>query len=120
MHLVVGLRSGAATLRLDGRPVITVDRSLAARLSETELAAVVEHEAAHLDLWHDRVRWAVQVLTGALAWAPGMARVGERVHLLCEAAADDRAARRIGSAAVRSALMSATAPTCAAFARRAV
>lgn len=104
VHLTDRTCVRAASVRLAGEAVIVLDRSFASRLSPAALGAVVEHEAAHLDLGHDRVRWLVRLVHGAFPWLPGAASCARLVELSVEAAADDRAAAVVGEQALLLAL----------------
>lgn len=104
VHQVDATSLPAVSLRLAGEGVIVLDRSLVARLDPGALHAVVAHEAAHLDLWHDRVRCLVRVVRGAFPWLPGADHCATRVELLLEAIADDRAAEVAGEQALLRAM----------------
>ncbi|MBZ4018784.1 M56 family metallopeptidase [Streptomyces purpurogeneiscleroticus] len=82
-------------------------------LSDTELAAALEHERAHLKYRHHRAFLAADVLTSAFGWS-GLSRgYAQQVRRLAEMAADDQAAQKHGRRAVASALleMCAVGPT---------
>ncbi|MEU6118800.1 M56 family metallopeptidase [Streptomyces sp. NPDC047117] len=82
-------------------------------LSDTELAAALEHERAHLAYRHHRAFLVADVLTAAFGWT-GLSRgYAQQVRRLAEMAADDRAAQEHGRRAVASALleMCAVGPT---------
>lgn len=95
----------AAATSLAGRnPRIVISSALRDHLSAAELNAVIEHEQAHLTQHHHRL---LQMANIQFSCAPALpcARALERsLRLLVELAADDRAARRCGSATLASAL----------------
>lgn len=84
---------------------IVVTSAALEMLSETELAAALEHERAHLKFHHHRAFLAADVLTSALGWSGLSRRYAQQVRRLAEMAADDQAARKHGRRAVASALL---------------
>lgn len=88
------------------RPVVFVAEDLAVRLPESELVAVLAHEAAHV---RRRDPLSLTVLRGvahAFFWLPLIRRLTEDFAEDAELAADDFAARRAGRLSVAAALVS--------------
>ncbi|WP_157848916.1 M56 family metallopeptidase [Streptomyces ochraceiscleroticus] len=101
---IPGTRNGAR---------IVVTTTALDMLSDTELAAALAHERAHLKYRHHRAFLTADVLTAALGWS-GLSRgYAQQVRRLAEMAADDQAAQKHGRRAVASALleMCAVGPT---------
>lgn len=94
----VGGRRGAIIL---SRPI--------AELSPSALAAVVEHERAHLRGRHHLLVLATEAIAAALPFIPLCRQAPGAVRALVEFAADHRAAERCGSAVVGQALLAAHA-----------
>ncbi|SDU74676.1 M56 family metallopeptidase [Jiangella alkaliphila] len=95
-----------AAYAVPGRPGAVV-LTTAARdvLSRPELAAVLEHERAHLRARHDRLLTVAGTFAAAAPWIPA-ARVGHRaLRVLAEMHADDAAARRTSPFTTASALV---------------
>jgi beta-lactamase regulating signal transducer with metallopeptidase domain len=102
---------------LAGRPALVVaSDGLRRRLSREAVAAVLEHERAHLRGRHHLLVAIAEALAVALPWLPLMRRSPALVRALVEISADSAAARSHGSGAVRAALltMSAVPPAPAA------
>lgn len=74
-------------------------------LSRPELAAVLEHERAHLRARHDRLLTVTGTFAAAAPWVPA-ARTGHRaLRVLAEMHADDAAARRTSPVTTATALV---------------
>jgi Zn-dependent protease with chaperone function len=73
-------------------------------LTEQELAAVIEHERAHLRARHDLLVLPFQAWAVALGWIPGVRLAGGSVSELTEMLADDVAAARTSRSKLASAL----------------
>ncbi|GGA74830.1 hypothetical protein GCM10011490_26930 [Pseudoclavibacter endophyticus] len=73
-----------------------LSRGLLDELPENELAAVIAHEAAHLWQRHDIVLVAFRAWHQALPWFPVAALAEQRVAVLIEMLADDRARAAVG------------------------
>ncbi|TDC49604.1 M56 family peptidase [Jiangella ureilytica] len=74
-------------------------------LSRPELAAVLEHERAHLRARHDRLLTVTGTFAAAAPWVPA-ARVAHRaLRMLAEMHADDAAARRTSPFTTATALV---------------
>lgn len=73
-------------------------------LGTRQLAAVLEHERAHLRRRHHLVLLLLDAAHALLPWSPTVRRAGARVPLLLEMAADDAAARVAGRRALADAL----------------
>nr|WP_246401637.1 M56 family metallopeptidase [Jiangella mangrovi] len=74
-------------------------------LSRPELAAVLEHERAHLRARHDRLLTVTGTFATAAPWVPA-ARIGHRsLRMLAEMHADDAAARRTSPFTTATALV---------------
>ncbi|MET9225660.1 M56 family metallopeptidase [Lentzea sp. NPDC003310] len=106
---------------LAGRPALIVATDgLNQHLSEASVAAVIEHERAHILGHHHLLVGFAKALASAVPWTPLTRRSPELVAALVELAADATAARMHGADAVRSALVTmtggATPPTALAMA----
>ncbi|BBZ07711.1 MULTISPECIES: M56 family metallopeptidase [Mycolicibacterium] len=89
--------SEAAAYCVAGRPpAIVVTTAALAALDQTQLAAVVAHERAHLDGRHAYVVAAARGLTAALPRCGLVASAASQISSLLEMCADDAAARRHG------------------------
>jgi Zn-dependent protease with chaperone function len=100
-----------AALSIPGRRgQITVTRGLTELLDADELDAVLHHEAAHLELRHDRHLLLATALDHALAFVPLVRASTATLRLALERSADEHAAHASGSrrAAVRRALLNVT------------
>ena len=83
---------------------VVLSAGLVELLTEQELAAVVEHERAHLRARHDLLVLPFQAWAVALGWVPGVRLAGGSVAELTEMLADDVAAARTSRAALAAAL----------------
>ncbi|GAA4867306.1 M56 family metallopeptidase [Saccharopolyspora cebuensis] len=108
--------AGVATLRLPhaapmaysvaGSPgFVVVTDGLERTLRRNEVAAVLEHERAHLRGAHHALIGLADAVARAAPWIPLLRRSPELVRTLVELAADRVAARAHGTAAVRDALL---------------
>ncbi|CAM3417107.1 M56 family metallopeptidase [Stackebrandtia soli] len=100
----------AAVYCLPGRvaadaPRIVFTSGALATLDDEELAAVLEHENAHLTERHDLVAMPFFAWVSAFGWFPGVRRSRAAVGTLLELVADDRAANACDPAALASALV---------------
>jgi len=95
---VVGLR----------HPAAVVTSGLLALLDPAEQRAVCEHEDAHLRLGHPRLLLAGAAVARAYAFLPPVRRAWSGLRRELEAAADDEAARAVGTGPVASALARVT------------
>jgi Zn-dependent protease with chaperone function len=77
---------------------VLVSSGAASALTRAELAAVVEHERAHVDLRHGLVLRLAEVNAACLPRVRAAAEMMRSSALLVELVADDAAARRCGSA----------------------
>ena len=92
-------------LSVGGRPgVIIMSDTLRRELTPAAVAATLEHERAHLRGRHHLLMAITQTLASALPVCPLLRRAPSAVEDLVEFAADARAARHCGPAAVREAL----------------
>lgn len=90
-----------------GAPALIVaTRGLGENLSPRGVAAVLEHERAHLRGRHHQLVGFAQSLAAALPWLPLARHAPGFVRTCVELAADGTAMRAHGSDAVRSALLS--------------
>ncbi|WP_439659471.1 M56 family metallopeptidase [Lentzea sp. HUAS TT2] len=95
---------------LAGRPALIVATDgLNEHLSEASVAAVIEHERAHILGHHHLLVGLARALASAVPWTPLTRRSPELVAALVELAADATAVRAHGADAVRSALLTMTA-----------
>jgi Zn-dependent protease with chaperone function len=83
---------------------VVLSAGLVDLLTERELAAVIEHERAHLRARHDLLVMPFQAWAVALGWVPGVRLAGRSVAELTEMLADDVAAARTSRAALAAAL----------------
>ncbi len=83
---------------------VVLSAGLVELLTEDELAAVIEHERAHLRARHDLLVLPFQAWAVALGRVPGVRPAGGAVSELTEMLADDAAAGRTSCAALASAL----------------
>jgi Zn-dependent protease with chaperone function len=86
-------------------PMIVATRGLADRLPAHDLAAVLEHERAHLRGHHHVLVCLAKALAAGLPRLPLMRRSPDLVSMLVELAADRAAARTHGPSAIRRALL---------------
>ena len=86
------------------RGVIIMSDTLRRHLTADAVAATLEHERAHLRGRHHLLMAIAQTLATAFPVCPLLRRAPSAVEDLVELAADARAARRCGPAAVREAL----------------
>jgi len=102
------------------RPRLVLSAGTLALLDPCQLAAVIEHERAHLRARHDLVILPFLALRATLPWVPWLRRAHEAAHdavtTLVEMLADDCACRRHGRRVLATALVrvaTATTPTAA-------
>lgn len=88
-----------------GRGAVYVTRAALEALSPVELAAVLEHERAHLRRRHALAVSTVAVLRSAFPFVPLFRAAAVAIPRLVEMAADDAAARRTDRKTVATALM---------------
>jgi Zn-dependent protease with chaperone function len=88
---------------------VLVSTGLRSRLDDREFAAVVAHEAAHLRERHAAVVAVAESIERAVPWVPGARAMARSTRVLVEFAADDAAARRLGTDVVASAVLAAEA-----------
>ena len=86
------------------RPRAVVTTGLLDLLDPTEREAVLEHEAAHIRLGHPRLLLLGAVVARTYGFLPPVRRAWAELRRQVEAAADDEAARRVGTAPLLSAL----------------
>ncbi|XVV06676.1 M56 family metallopeptidase [Actinosynnema sp. CA-248983] len=86
-------------------PFIVATRGLSDLLSDTELAAVLEHERAHVRGRHHVLVGFAEALAWALPFVPLMRQAPAAVRVLVEMAADRASATRHGADVVRAALL---------------
>ncbi|MDQ6830841.1 MAG: M48 family metalloprotease [Gemmatimonadota bacterium] len=103
------------------RPVVYADAALADRMAADELAALLAHEAAHVER-RDPLRLSLlRFLAQVLFWVPALRRIADDAADEMEVAADDYAARRAatfsGGAGNRGPLVLASAILALADAR---
>jgi hypothetical protein len=92
-------------MSVGGRPgVIIMSDALRRHLTPAAVTATLEHERAHLRGRHHLLRAIAQTLAAAFPACPLLRRAPSAVEDLVELAADARAARHCGPAAVREAL----------------
>ncbi|SDY01907.1 Zn-dependent protease with chaperone function [Micromonospora pattaloongensis] len=109
--LVLDHPSAAAYCLPGVRPQVVVSAGTLRLLDGAELAAVLSHERAHADERHDLVLLPFTALCRALPWARWVHTAYERVALLVEMRADDRARRLHADGPLAAALLRfATAP----------
>jgi len=84
--------------------VILLTTEARARLDDDELAAVIEHETAHLEQRHALAVRLAQVSRAILPALPASQRLALSTTIAIEFIADDHAARATGPATVASAL----------------
>lgn len=87
------------------RPVVAVSDSLLRRLPMSQVRAVIAHERAHLSARHHLLTRLAGIHTLCLPRFWATRRLRRAVHSLIELAADDRAARVAGPAALANALV---------------
>jgi Zn-dependent protease with chaperone function len=83
---------------------VVLSAGLVELLSPAELAAVIEHERAHLRARHDLLVLPFQAWAVALGWVPGVRLAGCSVAELTEMLADDVGAGRTSRGLLASAL----------------
>lgn len=89
-----------------GRPSLVVaSEGLRRQLPGNAVAAVLEHERAHLRGRHHLMITIAEALAVALPWLPLMRRAPDLVRTLVELSADSTAARSHGAGAVCTALL---------------
>lgn len=86
------------------RPRAVITTGLLDLLDPAERDAVLEHEAAHVRLGHPRLLLLGAVVARAYGFLPPVRRTWAELRRHVEAAADDEAARRVGTAPLVSAL----------------
>ncbi|MGC0251445.1 M56 family metallopeptidase [Pseudactinotalea sp. Z1748] len=123
------IRDKASRTHLQGQPVLLIPDpaplvfTLAARhggvvvstgarerLDQEELAAVLEHERAHLRQHHHLVMAVMRALIPYLRWVPLIASAAAAIPHYLEIAADDAARRRTGTRALATALLKVGEP----------
>jgi Zn-dependent protease with chaperone function len=82
------------------RPRLYVARQVLAALSEAELAAVLDHEQAHVAARDNLRHWLIAACPDVLAWLPAGAALERAWLAAAEEAADERVARRGRAAAL--------------------
>lgn len=107
--LLTGVRildhSAAVAYTLPGwHSRVVLSAGLLDLLDRQELAAVIDHERAHIRSRHDLLVLPFQAWATTLGWLPGVRQAGESVAELTEMLADDWAARRAGSKVLAKAL----------------
>lgn len=116
LRILTGGATPGSTLWLDvpdpmaysvaGRPSLVVaSEGLRRQLPRHAVAAVLEHERAHLRGRHHLMITIAEALAVALPWLPLMRRSPELVRTLVELSADSTAARSHGAGAVCAALL---------------
>ncbi|MEJ3742084.1 M56 family metallopeptidase [Actinomycetes bacterium KLBMP 9797] len=110
--LVLDHPSAAAYCLPGVRPRVVVSAGTLSLLDRPQLAAVLSHERAHADERHDLVLLPFTALCRALPWVRWVAAARERVALLVEMRADDKARRLHADGPLAAALLRfATAPS---------
>lgn len=89
---------------------IVVSTGFIVGLGRAERAAVLAHEEAHLEQGHHGILALVDGLTWPLRWVPMVRAVAAAIPHYLEIAADDAARRKVGTAALASALLRLGAP----------
>ncbi|MGW0006850.1 M56 family metallopeptidase [Nocardia grenadensis] len=89
---------------------IVVSDGLCVSLEPSELAAVLEHERAHLRQHHHVMLTLVGGLTWSLRWVPLVAAIADAIPHYLEIAADNAARSHAGTPALASALLKLGAP----------
>ena len=84
---------------------VMVSQALCSSLEKNELAAVLEHERAHVEGGHHRIMAMVDTFVRPLSFIPLFAEVAASIPLYLEIAADDRARKTAGTPALASALL---------------
>jgi Zn-dependent protease with chaperone function len=103
-------------LSIGGRPgLIVMSDALRRDLTTAAVRATLEHERAHLRGRHHLLLAVVETLAAALPMCPLLRAAPAAVKDLVELAADARAARRCGPAAVHEALCGVTGQAAPAF-----
>ncbi|MBW3618876.1 MAG: M56 family metallopeptidase [Actinobacteria bacterium] len=90
--LVVGCPGGASAVGIR-RPVIVLDRSLAARMDDEELEGVLAHELAHLRRRDNLVALLLGIVRDVFFFVPGGRWALRQLHTERELAADQCAVR---------------------------
>lgn len=110
--VVVIEASEPAAYCVAGRPpAIVVTTAAMAALDESQLAAVVAHERAHLDGRHAYIVAAARGLTTALPTCGLFATAASHISSLLEMCADDAAARRHGRQPLLAGLLTLSGAT---------
>jgi Zn-dependent protease with chaperone function len=110
--LVLDHPSAAAYCLPGMRPQVVVSAGTVSLLDRAQLAAVLSHERAHADERHDLVLLPFTALCRALPWAGWVEAARERVSLLVEMRADDKARQLHADGPLAAALLRfATAPS---------
>jgi len=95
---------------LSGRPgYVVATEGLTRYLGRPAVAAVLEHERAHLRGRHHLIVAAADAASAALPWAPLLREAPAALRELVELAADVSAVRAYGNAALRTALLGVVA-----------
>ena len=103
--LVLDHPSAAAYCLPGVRPRVVVSAGTLSLLDRAQLAAVLSHERAHADERHDLVLLPFTALCRALSRAGWVQRAYDRVALLVEMRADDKARRTHAGAPLAGALL---------------
>jgi hypothetical protein len=91
---------------LAGRPgVVVATEALTRHLTPEAVAAVLEHERAHLRHKHHLLISVIDALSAVLVFVPLFRQAPATIRALVELAADATAARSCGAAAVQAALL---------------
>lgn len=90
---------------------VIISQALRVSLDKNELAAVLEHERAHVEGGHHRIMAIVDTFVRPLNFVPLFAEVAACVPLYLEIAADDRARRTTGTMPLASALLKIGQPS---------
>ncbi|WP_280415356.1 M56 family metallopeptidase [Nocardia carnea] len=89
---------------------IVVSDGLYASLESDELAAVLEHESAHLRQHHHMILTLLGALTWPLRWVPLVSAIADAIPHYLEIAADNAARDHAGTPALASALLKLGTP----------
>jgi Zn-dependent protease with chaperone function len=103
--LVLDHPSAAAYCLPGVRPQVVVSAGTLSLLDQAQLAAVLTHERAHADERHDLVLLPFTALCRALPWVGWVHAAHDRVALLVEMRADDKARRLHADGPLAAALL---------------
>lgn len=109
VHLIEDVRPRAFSLPTPEGGIV-ISRGALSLLGPSELAAVLEHEAAHLRQRHHLLSGLVRAWFEPLTWIPLFATIVAAVPHYLELAADDASRRRCGTTALAHALLLLGAP----------